>query len=476
MDSFYIFQYCTDLLQDKSKFTLVIYCSGKGINQSILRGKLKEFFESNRPPRKIIVIAGDFLKGDLSRIFSENRDGIFDVIPNFLTDKDQLQLVVFNEEGKFTSIDGRNIENEESLIREGIYNIFRIREGLIRAASDNYHFVFPSGKHSPFFIRAGNILIHSAEIYFIAIQLLRYLKPNISTIYCDTSSINSLAFALVELKKIFTPEYPAPSIISFSSYEKFESFNFRNSKNALIIISASTSGNLVKKLTDSHPSLKTKNIVSLFYLSKSTTSSDVICNLSQDIGSFPDGIPTHELMDNEIECKLCKTGSYPVRITGDIFLLENPKIVSIKIDKTDRPSWLNDFMRKFYSRSDVSLVRCFYGEEPKRRFEIFFKTDDVLNNLEKLKSDKYFSDEFAKKYLKLQHQIIPHSLRHIIYLDDEGSKSIAFRIKKEWGFSINPISAKELLALSNSVDEQDGAILVICSCLVTGNSGTWLGF
>lgn len=468
MDSFYIFQYCTDP-KDKNNFTLVIYCSGRSVSQSILRGKLKEFFESNRPPKKIIVIAGAFLKDELSRIFSENKDSILDVIPNFLTDKGQLQLAIFNGEGRLTTIDGTNVEKEESLVREGIYNIFRVREGLIRAASDNYHFVFPSGKHSPFFIRAGNILIHSAEIYFIAIQLLKYLKPNINTIYCDTSSINSLAFALTELKKIFTPEYYAPSIISFSSYDKFETFDFRNSKNALIIISASTSGKLVKKLTEAHPSLKTENIVSLFYLSDSQTTSQVICDLSRDDKSFPDGIPTGGMHENEVDCKLCTTGSYPVKITGDIFLLEKPKITSIQLKKTDRPPWLNNFMRKFHSRSDISLIRCFYGEEPKRRFEIFFKTEEVLNNIDILSKVKYFDEEFNKKYKKIQHQIIPHSLKHIIYLDDEGSKAIAYRIKDEHKLAIEPTSAKELLGLT-TVDEDEGAVLVVCSCLVTGNS------
>ncbi len=468
MDSFYIFQYCTDA-KDKNNFTLVIYCSGKSISESILRGKLKEFFESNRPPKKIIVIAGAFLKDELSRTFGENTSSIFDVIPNFLTDEGQLQLAIFNGDGKLTTIDGSQIEKEELLVREGIYNIFRVREGLIRAASDNYHFVFPSGKHSPFFIRAGNILIHSAEIYFIAIQLLKHLKPNINTIYCDTSSINSLAFALTELRKLFTPEYHAPSIISFSSYDKFEGFDFRNSKNALIIISASTSGKLVKKLTEAHPGLKTENIVSLFYLSDSQTTSQVICDLSQDKKSFPEGIPTVEMHESEVDCKMCTTGSYPVKITGDIFLLEKPKVTSIQLKKTDRPSWLNNFMRKFYSRSGVSLIRCFYGEEPKRRFEIFFKTAEVLDNIDALSKEKYFHEEFTKKYKKLLHQIIPHSLKHIIYLDDEGSKAIAYRIKEEHKLLIEPISAKELLGLA-TVTEDEGAVLVICSCLVTGNS------
>ncbi len=468
MDSFYIFQYCPDT-KDRNNFSLVIYCSGKSVNQTILRTKLKVFFESNRPPKKIIVVAGTFLKDKLTDIFIENQNGIFDVIPHFLTDNSQIELVVFDEHGNLTDIKGSPIDNDAQLIREGIYAIFRTREGLIRATSDNYHFIFPSGKHSPFFIRAGNILIHSAEIYFIAIQLLKYLKSNINTIYCDTSSINSLAFAAIELKKSFVPDYQTPSVISFSSYDKFEQFDFRNSKNALVVISASTSGKLVTKLTSSHPSLKATNIISLFYLSDSDTISQVICDLSHDVKSFPHGIPTNELHENEIDCKLCQTGSYPVKITGDIFLLEKPKVLSIQIKKPDRPSWLNDFMRKFHSRAGISLIRCFYGEEPKRRFEIFFKTEEVLKNLNVLNEEKFFQDEFSTKFSILQHQLIPHSIKHIVYLDDEGSKAIASRIREEREFEFEPISAKQLLSQTTD-DEAEGAVLIVCSCLVTGNS------
>ena len=467
MDSFYIFQYSPNL-KDKNNFTLVIYCAGVSINQIILRSKLKEFFESNRPPKKIVVLAGNFLKEELLKIFNDNRDNIFDVIPQFLATKGDLHLVSFDGDGKFKPLDGKPIEKEENLIQEGIYNIFRVREGLIRAASDNYHFIFPSGKHSPFFIRTGNILIHSAEIYFIAIQLLKFLKPTINTIYCDTSSINSLAFALIELKKQFTLDFPTPSIISFSSYDKFENFDFRNSKNSLIIISASTSGRLVNGLLEAHPSLRRENIISLFYLSENHTPSQVICNLTQDSKSFPDGIQVSEMHENELDCKLCATGSYPVKITGDIFLLEKPKVSTIQIKKTDRPPWLNNFMRKFHSRNGISLIRCFYGEESKRRFEIFFKTEEVLKNIDTLNKNKYFHEEFGKKFTKLQHQVIPHSIKYIIYLDDEGSKAIAERIKEERAIATTPISAKELLG--HKEDDSDGAVLVICSCLVSGNS------
>jgi hypothetical protein len=468
MDSFYIFQYSPNA-KDKNNFTLVIFCSLKTINQSVLRGKLKEFFESNRPPKKVIVIAGEYLRGELSKIFIENRDNIFDVIPQFLSGRDDIQLVVFDAAGKFSSLDDSEIEHEEYLIREGIYNIFRIREGLIRAASDNYHFIFPSGKHSPLFIRAGNILIHSAEICFIAVQLLKYLKPTITTIYCDTSSINSLAFALIELKGLFISNYHPPSIISFSSYDKFETFDFRNSKNSLIIISASTSGRLVNELLDAHPSLKRENVLSLFYLSDKETPSQIICNLTHDSKSFPDGIPTSGMYDNETDCVMCTTGSYPVKITGDIFLLERPKVTAIQLKKTDRPAWLNNFMHKYHSRNGISLIRCFYGEEPKKRFEIFFKTEEILTNVDTLNKDKFFEEEFSKKYKKILHQVIPHSLKHIIYLDDEGSKAIAESIKKDRGLSISPISSKALLAQSTTNDDE-GAVLVICSCLVTGNS------
>jgi hypothetical protein len=469
MDTFYIFQYCSNV-KDKNNYTLCIFCSGCEISRTVLRDRLKEFLERNRPPQKVLLIGSKLLKDTLTEILKTSNE-VLDVIPNFLVGEKEKNVLLFDSNGELKYVTGKDFEQSEQFMKEGIYNIFRTREGLIRAASDNYHFIFPSGKHSQIFIRAGNVLIHGAEIYFIALAILKYLKPKTQTIYCDTSSINSLAFAAIELKKRFSSDFVTPAVISFGSYDQFEAFEFRDSRNSLILISATTSGKLVEILLTKHPSLKADNILSLFYLSRNPTKSQIICDLTFDENKFPAGIENDTSKDNDIDCKFCDAGSYPVKITGDIFLLEKPKIHSITIKKKDRPTWLNDFMRKFYSHDGVHFLRCYFGEEPKRRFEIYFKGEEVLNNLQTLNNSPHFETDFTNKLKKLQHQITPATLQKIVYLEDEGSRVLAYQMRDMFHPNLEaPISVNSILAQSDEEIEIHGAILVVCSNLVTGNS------
>ena len=68
--------------------------------------------------------------------------------------------------------------------------IFKNNGGLVESTPD-HHFVFPSNKHCSKFIRTGNVLINQSEIFFLGVQLLKYIQGK-NIIYCDTSSINVL--------------------------------------------------------------------------------------------------------------------------------------------------------------------------------------------------------------------------------------------------------------------------------------------
>ncbi|HEY5744834.1 MAG TPA: hypothetical protein VIU12_02050 [Chryseolinea sp.] len=430
-----------------------------------LPDKLKSFFETNRPPKNIYAIVGDYVDSDIRRAFFSSEE-VKQAIPNYLLISDKI-ILTFNQRGDLFYENMIEYNHAESLFNCGFIDIFKEREGLITAASDNYHFVFPSGKHSPFFLRTGNLLLNSSEIYFMVVPLLRYIEKQIVHIYCDTSSINSLAFALIELRKRFDYTYQTPNVISFGSYDHFENFNFKDLKHSLIFISASTSGNLVKKLQEKNPTLRPDGIISILYLSDTPTESLVLYNLSSIDHNTIDRIDTSKMSDNEIDCKLCRVGSFPVRISGDMFLVDKPKVNAIQIKKTDRPSWLNRFMKIYHSKKEtkISLIRCFYGEERFRRFEIYFRSIDVFNNLF---IDESFKDDPLPKLKQVTNQIIPAALKQIVYLNDPGSKELAHKIEAITE-GVRVRSSTELLE-NEPESEEFGAILIVCSTLVTGNN------
>src|SRR5690606_2092758 len=160
-----------------------------------------------------------------------------------------------------------------------------------------HHFVFPSGKHCDRFLRTGNILLIGSEIYFIAFSLLRHFdETKHDQIYCDTSSINSVAFALSELKNRFVrlENRKQISIESFSSYEGLYKNELSYTENAFLIISASTSSNILAYIKNSHRMLDIKNIVVLYYLGEQQNylniEENILCNLNQT-KTNPNGIP-----------------------------------------------------------------------------------------------------------------------------------------------------------------------------------------
>ncbi|MBT1696079.1 hypothetical protein KK083_04270 [Fulvivirgaceae bacterium PWU4] len=476
MEQYFLFQYPVRAMSNQHR--LVIFCAGTQLYIKQLKKQLREFFSKNLPPNEIYIIGGDYLKDELTAEFISKRSEIFDVIRSFETTGKQTKILCFSSEGNMLDLKNNLIDSTErdTIFKQGIVEIFNTRGGLINSPSDSYHYIFPSGKHSSKFIRAGNVLVDGSEIFFIATTLLRYFKDNYTQIYCDTSSINSLAFALIELLKRFKRINHSPSILSFGSYDKFEKFDFSDSRNALILISASTSGNILRRLMEYHPNLLLDNILILFYLSDDREFiSRVICDLTLS-PSNPDGISLKDIYPNELDCDLCKDGSYKVKISGDVFLLEKPQIIKILIGVRDAPVKLSAFMQEFHSRANKSAIRCFFGEEPSRIFEHFIDTSIIekLIDEEGFETDGLFSN-YRQKYARILHQNIPSQMSYIIHLPDRASKLIAERIK-----SLHQKNSNNIPTLIASTDllkddypiknDAVGALIIACSCLVSGSN------
>lgn len=484
MNNFYIykFDYKEKLISVSST---VIFCNNTTINEINLRDELKKFYENNSQTDKIFVIGGAYLSERMKEVFITNQKDTFKAIPRreetslyenifiFTFDKNRI-LKLINSKEKFSA------KFEEGLLNEGLQNIFVKRGGLVETQG-THHYVFPSGKHCDKFLRTGNILLYSSEIYFIAFSLLKHFDDKKhNQIYCDSSSINSIALALSELKNRFNDLNSRSQIPieSFSSYEGLYKNDLNYKRNALLIISASTSGNILNYITKLHSEISRSNIVVLYFLDIDSRileiKENVLCNLTK-ADNNPNGINLYSSYKND-ECKLCKTGSYPVEVSGDVFLLEKPRINPVLIGVLDADTKLSKFVEQFKSSNYQNTVfKTNYKEnDATNKYEIYIDYSEIL---EGIKSGRY--PKYKEKLDAYINQFVPSNTRFVIHLKDNSSKELAQyiidKIKNNYAIGKEPKLISQDVKLSEEIASNcDGNVLVVGSCISNGKNLLYL--
>jgi len=464
----------------------VIFCDRDTTEKVNLQGEIKKFYESNYQTDEIFVIGGDYCEAMLDRLFVHDHMDVFKDIPKLQRDhlSESLHVFTFNKDGRLHCINKTEVEPAitDLIVKEGLINIFRERGGLIEAKGSAHHFVFPSGKHCNKFLRTGNILLHSCETYFIAFTLLSKFKEDTHRqIFCDTSSINTLAFALLELKrKLIGEGFHLIPVESFSSYEGIFSKDVRFYPNSLILISSSTSGNILDKLNQHHENLSRENMIILYYLGKEIdyqrNQPNIICNLT--LSEFnPKGLPYYETY-TEKDCKYCKEGSYPVEVKGDVFLLEKPKINRVTIKVTDAPKKLSEFIRQFKSLSHAtdSILKVSYKETYvlNNKYEVYFDIFHLLCNIENSAYKNYKNRLFA-----FINQYIPSKTKYLITLPDEGSEKLAEIIVNHIKTNYKEDQLPRIVKFEEVTDiltdsKEEGAVVIVASCISNGKNLLYL--
>lgn len=482
MSSYYI--YNVSVRGAKSRTVTVIFFPGIDFNTSQLQNELRRFYTNQYQADKTVIIFGAYLMatGVAERIFSE-RKKIFLYVPKLEenTFYENLHLFSFDIKGKLSIIENINFKKYvnagpfiHTFLRDGLAEIFLERGGLVEATGSHHHYVFPSGKHSDKFLRVANILLYSPEIYFIAFGLLNFFDYNkFDSIYCDTSSINSVALALVDLINRLTQQSVFLPINSFNSYDGIYNSELNLSVNSFVLISASTSGGLVSYLRRQHAHLRKENIVSLFFLENrkpnEETLDQVLCNLTKAKGMLL-GLETFKTFDTD-DCHLCKAGSYPVMVAGDVFLLEQPKVNSIRITGKDIDAKeSSDFINQFMSiNKESSVFKINFNEDyavSEKKYEIYIDYSYIIENIEHERFEKYRTK--INSYID---QFVPSNTKYILYLIDPSSKKLAEYILSK--IATNYAVGKQPILIGphqfNSIARDvAGSILVVGSCISSG--------
>lgn len=478
MNSSFIYRFTTTIKGHAASIS-VIFCPGPELDEPILAQEIHLFYEQHHQTDEIFVIGPTFLESRLKEVFQEHLESTFKGIPRKQEThlREHLHVFTFNAKGELQNLINKKAPPEyfaDNYLRLGLQEIFIKRGGLI-VSPGSHHFVFPSGKHCDRFLRTGNILIFSSEIYFIAFGLLSHFDPEKhKRIHCDTSSINSVAFALVNLRIWLSAntEKHATSIFSFGSYSGLYQNPNGYTQNDLLLISASTSGGLIKYIAKRHTSVPRENIILLFFLGgeneKREISDRLLCDLTHSEKN-PNGIFTYKQFRRDEKCDFCEGGSHAIEISGDVFLLEKPHVKRVLLTVKDAEGYLSDFVQQFKSKNrEKTVLKTNYKEDDTNSaYEVFIDYKTVLQGIK-----QGFYKEHHKKLNDFIDQYVPSNTKYILNLNDDASADLAEYIRSRISENYKAEKAPRVLDQGKILELQNesGAILVVGSCIASGKN------
>ena len=489
MNNYYIYKAelnykdAAEINEDLKSIT-VIYNPNTCFNFDSLAKELNEFHEYNAQTDGLMFIFGSDIIDPVNEIKS-NYPTIFKCIPvvEEETLKQKVFFISYDIEKVFSVVEQPATQkfciddkDFDFLIHAGLQNIFLSRGGLVEANGDKHHYVFPSGKHSSKFLRVANILLYKSEIYFIATVLLDRIKvTDFEHIYCDTSSINSIAIAIVELSMRFKRTTPI-NICSFKSYDGLYDKETKFESNSIFLISASTSGGIINFIRKNHEDVVNDQIHILYFLHLKSDNEmildHVLCDLTYDEKKNKLGIEKYNVA-SDVDCKYCKNGSYPVSISGDIFLLEEPKVNGLLVGVKNITSNLKSFVNDFRTNKQQPILKVNYKEtntSSGKKYSIFIDYENIIRNLETYAKHKKKLDAYIN-------QFIPNNLKYIIHLDDNGSKDLATYIKSKISENLSQpeqIKIYNQNDLLNNIEDCEGAVVIVGSCISNGKNLLYL--
>ena len=171
--------------------------------------------------------------------------------------------------------------------RRAVTSIFNTRRGFVESTA-TYHFENPSGRHTERFIRLSNILARGAEIAFVGFCTMPFVPQSATIAYLDTPSLYAVVAAINEQLASFG-DIPLILADNFQSYSGAEAYRFSQRESAFVLISGSSSGGLANKLINQH-GFASKQMTHVLFLGRDISSSNIVCDLSQDDLQNPEGV------------------------------------------------------------------------------------------------------------------------------------------------------------------------------------------
>ncbi len=444
-----LFSFRISETESRPKNSLIIYSASQPSLDAIAR-VLKREIECNLVPKKVYLLSpiGFLLtKSECQRdsSFVSEYDAYVGEIENTLF------CISSNTLGRLEYCDGQSMRENlcKKILQQGMIALFKKHSGLI-VSNHGYHFVKPSGDHCDKFIRASNLLVSSTEVSFLATALLPHMRSDIKRIYVDTSSISFLVSIALVLKGF--PSDSFPIIESFESYAALnEPFDFVEDQFSLVLISATTSGSLVKRLL-SQTRFGRSQVITLFHINL-PDDQDGIFDISPAYG---EGIVSKK----EKDCPFCKIGSKQIRIAGDQFLPENPKHDQLVIRKSDFSKDRQEFFKVFAAKDVLQWNKSASSkEDSNEHFYINVENSLIVDN-----------DKIQNLTIKNIKRYTSRDLSTVITFNDSGSKEFRKIVEDYLGDDSESITWLESDSFSEKDIKNTASVMVIAGAITSGRS------
>ena len=209
------------------------------------------------PPSRIILACPDGLQTAIRNAF----DALQEQISDRLRVTSHVLLVPYGIDGTIAEnqellrgVDSWHLEDHEflALALFGVKQLVHDTNVILQAPA-GYQYRKPSGDKSSIFVRTGNMLREPHCLGVFVPLLLRRVPSDIRKIYIDSSTILPFAMELQRALSYFSLATASGGsndslIVNFQSYLDIENLSIDSSDSYMIVISASTSGNLARKM------------------------------------------------------------------------------------------------------------------------------------------------------------------------------------------------------------------------------------
>jgi hypothetical protein len=338
------------------------------------------------------------------------------------------------------------------LRRRGVTDIFLRRGGFV-GSTPAFHFENPSGRHTERFMRLSNILVRSAEISFIAFATLPWIPRDAKVAYVDTPAVLAVISSISEQLGSFGRR-PLQAD-SFGSYLGRRSYRFTRRDEAVVVISASSSGGLSQELVHENK-FDVGRIVHLLYLGRSAPPDRLVCNLATDPIQNPRGVDRNPMVEPKDDCRLCASGSLFIKLHGDQFDISGPQPEPLTINRDDAPARLREQMGRL---AGIGVLGIVPGADSRQAHRLFDISEDGL----------LASPAFCRRLDFAFRRGLPGAISHIIHA---GERSAAFAehvrtAAEAWGAKPDLVAASELDRMAGA---QVTSVAVVAAAIESGRT------
>ena len=329
----------------------------------------------------------------------ERSSGLISVIQYRKRDDGRIELVCISLDDDDPNRPYKEVLLPSELSHGWLFDLFDSRRARVDAPP-GVHFGKASGKHATKFLRTSNVLLSTVACGVIGFFSLAKLPVReIRRIFVDTAPLLSVAFAMhriAALHSLWSNAAPAQSFSSYGGLEHMPSLGKRD----LIIISASTSGNLAARLIGL--GVEEELLVTLFLLASSpemTTPGSVVCDLTFRPGR-PFGYPLIVNQPHDT-CTWCGRDYVLAQLEGDQFLLEKRGIKRLRVSTA---SQTKDARATFELLARKSIVSIDLFKSSARRTNVRFDVERLIAENEKV----------SEKFVRLLKRFTPVPLNYVV--------------------------------------------------------------